>query len=84
VTLGIRANHMRITNDSEGDLVLQVNSTEQLGGETYVYGNVDEETKLTLHLAGQVDVQAGQRIGVVMNKHETHLFDKGSGMSLRR
>lgn len=84
VTLGIRANHMQITNDGEGDLLLQVNSTEQLGGETYVYGTVDDDTKLTLHLAGQVDVQAGQRIGVLMSKEETHLFDKVSGVSLRQ
>ncbi len=84
VSMGIRANHMQITNEGNGDLVLQVNSTEQLGGETYVYGNVDDDTKLTLHLAGQVDVNAGEKIGVVLSKSETHLFDRESGLTLRR
>ena len=82
VSIGIRANHMKITDEANGDLLMHVDSTEQLGGETYVYGKVDKDTPFTLHLPGQVDVSAGQRIGVELDKSETHLFDRPTGETL--
>lgn len=83
VVLGIRANHMRITDDSAGDLQVGVRSTEQLGGETYIYGEISTDTPMTLHLPGQVDVQSEQKVVVKLDQEHTHLFLKESGDSLR-
>ena len=87
VVLGIRANHLTITDaespDQSADMRVMVNSTEQLGGETYVYGEVDEHTPMTLHLAGQVPVQGDEVVSVVLDHEHTHLFAKDTGLSLR-
>lgn len=83
VELGIRANHMQISDASAGQMQVKVNSTEQLGGETYIYGEVSEHAPLTLHLPGQVDVQSGQSISVSLVHEHIHLFSKASGHSLR-
>lgn len=83
IVLGIRANHMQITDAEKGDLDVQVNSTEQLGGETYIYGELPGSTAMTLHLAGQVAVERGQGVKVLLDRQHMHLFDKDSGKSLR-
>ena len=84
VVLGVRANHMQISDKSPSvDLHVQVNSTEQLGGETYIYGHVTADTAMTLHLPGQVDIKSDQSVGVTLDKAQIHLFDKPSGLSLR-
>jgi len=83
VVLGIRANHMRLAETDSGDFKIQVNSTEQLGGETYIYGQVTGDVPMTLHLPGQVDVSSGQQVSVSVSREQTHLFSKDSGVSLR-
>ena len=83
VVLGVRANHMQISDSPSVDLHVQVNSTEQLGGETYIYGHVTAQTAMTLHLPGQVDIKSDQTVGVTLDKAQVHLFDKASGLSSR-
>jgi len=83
VVLGIRANHMQIANEGVGDLQIHVNSTEQLGGETYIYGQVPGDVPMTLHLPGQVDVQGGQSVAVTLDRAHTHLFAQDTGHTLR-
>jgi len=84
VNIGIRANHLEVVDHDSGDLVMEVNSTEQLGGETYLYGNVGQSEAFTVHLPGQVNIERGEKIGVVLRKAETQLFDLDSGNSLRQ
>ncbi len=83
VVLGIRANHMQITDSQDGDLHVQVNSTEQLGGETYIYGGVPGDIPITLHLPGQVHVNADEQVVVKLVKEQAHLFSKDTGETLR-
>jgi len=71
LNIGIRANHLEVV-------------TEQLGGETYLYGNIGQNSSFTVHLPGQVNIERGEKIGVVLRKNETQLFDFHSGKSLRR
>ena len=84
VSLGIRANHMRPVDVPDGELVLQVETVEQLGGESYLHGNVADETALTLYLSGQVRTQRGERIGLRLERDEVQLFRDSDGLSLRR
>ena len=83
VVLGMRANHLTITDTASPDMHVKVNTTEQLGGETYIYGEVDKETPMTLHLAGQVPVESGQLVAVTLDHDHTHLFARDTGLSLR-
>ena len=84
VSIGVRATHMTVTSADEGDFNIEVKSTEQLGGETYIYGRFEDDTPLTLHLPGQVGIIQGERVGVVFNKEETHLFNAEHGHTLKR
>jgi len=84
VSIGIRASHMKVATAGEGDFNIEVNSTEQLGGETYVYGAIDVDTPLTLHLPGQVGIVRGEMVGVVLSKDETHLFNREHGHTLQQ
>lgn len=83
VVLGIRANHIQIVDSMDQSLTVHVKSTEQLGGETYIYGNLSDETPMTLHLPGQVDVSTDQSVCVKPEYDHCHVFDKQSGESLR-
>lgn len=83
VSIGVRANHLELVDPDVGEFVMKVSSTEQLGGETYLYGSVGQDAEFTVHLPGQVNIERGEKIGVVLRKVETQLFDGESGASLR-
>ena len=83
VNIGIRANHLEIVDSDAGEFVMEVANAEQLGGETYLYGSIGEQTPFTIHLPGQVNIQRGEKIGVALRKNETQLFDTDNGESLR-
>ncbi len=82
VTFGIRASH--ITVQTGGALDMHVRKVEQLGAESYVYGALEDGTPITLHQLGQVDVTEGTHISIDPTAGMMHLFDTGSGLSLRR
>ena len=83
VTLGIRQNHMRVSPDEAG-IPVRVRTVEHLGGETFVYGDVPGNERVTVQLPGQSDVTAGARPTFRVETSELHLFDHRSGRSLRR
>lgn len=82
VELGVRANHMEIVDPEGADLVCDVNSAEQLGGETYIYGTLSDGTPVSLHRAGQAPVRRGERIGIALDPASVHLFSQQDGASL--
>ncbi|MGL4091544.1 ABC transporter ATP-binding protein [Agrobacterium cavarae] len=81
VTLGIRPNHVK--HGSEGPLTMSVRTAEQLGGESYLYGNLGDGTPVTLHLSGQTSTAAGEVIRMASPLEHVHLFDTTSGLALR-
>ncbi len=82
VTLGIRPNHVK--HGSEGPLTMSVRTAEQLGGESYLYGNLDDGTPVTLHLSGQTSTAAGEVIRMAAPLEHVHLFDTTSGLTLKQ
>ena len=70
-TLGIRAHHLRL--DPKGTLPFTANTIEQLGGETYIYGQVLGQT-FTLHLSGQAEVKVGEPLRLAPDLDKIHLF----------
>ncbi|PIV75056.1 MAG: sugar ABC transporter ATP-binding protein [Rhodobacteraceae bacterium CG17_big_fil_post_rev_8_21_14_2_50_65_11] len=81
VTFGIRPNHMHPVEG--GNLHLEVNSVEQLGGESYLYGKLRNGQPMTLHLSGQTNAGRGDTLAIAPDHGEIHLFDSNSGLTLR-
>lgn len=81
VTVGIRPNHAEL--DDNGPIKVEVRSVEQLGGESYIYGALSDETPVTVHISGQITAEIGQVLPISARSEEIHLFDTESGLSLR-
>ncbi|MEM1287827.1 MAG: sn-glycerol-3-phosphate ABC transporter ATP-binding protein UgpC [Pseudomonadota bacterium] len=81
VTLGVRPNELQPAN--EGALHMEVESVEQLGSDSYLYGALADGTKLTVHNPGQTKVQAGEKVSLGANADTFHLFDTHSTQTLR-
>ena len=70
-TLGVRAHHLEVGQG--GGLALTATAIEQLGGETYVYGEVEGHA-FTLHLQGQAQVEIGEVLHLTPKADQIHLF----------
>ncbi|MEM7047545.1 MAG: sn-glycerol-3-phosphate ABC transporter ATP-binding protein UgpC [Pseudomonadota bacterium] len=77
VTVGIRPEHIDILSDKakNADLTITVDLIEQLGGETYLYGQSEDGQSLTVHQPGQLTIQAGDRLDLGFRRDHLHLFD---------
>ncbi len=74
-TIGIRPEHVRIADDGVRDTTVAVAFAEQLGGETYLYCDVEGLPQITVHQPGQLPVKKGQQIGLSFDRANLHVFD---------
>ena len=74
ITLGIRPEAVGVALDGSGDAQIRVQTFEQLGAVTYIYGAFENGEKLTVQLARQVPLQRGQTIGVTLPSDAFHIF----------
>lgn len=75
VTLGIRPEHLALeAHPSNATLNLDVYVTEPLGGETILYGHVDNAHTLVVKVPGGAKAQRGQPIPVSVKPEMCHLF----------
>lgn len=74
-TLGIRPEHLELASEDQADLSVQVELTEQLGGETYLYCKTAEQEGLTIHQPGQLPIRKGETLHLQLNRSQLHLFD---------
>lgn len=81
VELGVRPNHLRIVEENKG-LRFAVRAVEQLGGETYAYGEMPGAPQATLHQNGQVDIRPGEQLHLAFSDPHYHLFSSATGDSL--
>ncbi|QBY00652.1 sn-glycerol-3-phosphate ABC transporter ATP-binding protein UgpC [Rhodophyticola sp. CCM32] len=81
VTLGVRPNDLRPSD--RGAIHTDVRSVEQLGSDSYLYGQLTNGTRLTVHNPGQTRVAAGDRVGLAFAPEAVHLFDTETGLTLR-
>lgn len=73
ITFGVRPEHLQIAPD--GDISVRVESTEQLGGETYLYCRTDGGAEMTVHQLGQLNIAVGQTLKLRIDRTRLHLFD---------
>ena len=74
-TVGIRPEHIHISEVNKGATTVNVSFTEQLGGETYLYCDMEGLPQITVHQPGQLPVIKGQSVSLSFNQENMHLFN---------
>ena len=82
VVVGIRAGH--VSPSEQAHVHLTLNSIEQLGGETYHHGQLEDGTDFTWHCVGQSGYRIGDVIGLALEIDEIYLFDAETEQTLRK
>ena len=85
LTLGARPEHLGV-GEREGErpsVTASVNLTEQLGGESFIYGTLASGEALTIKQPGQIFIKPGATIPVRIDPDTCHLFDR-EGRALAR
>jgi multiple sugar transport system ATP-binding protein len=81
VTLGVRPEHMRLAND--GEIAGEVKVVERLGGETFLYTQINGAAMLVIQGDGEIATAVHDRIKVKLDPATCHLFD-AAGLALER
>ncbi len=80
--LGVRPENIEIVDEGDADLIATVAFSEQLGGETYFYCDIEGLPQITVHQLGQRPTTRGQTLPLRLQRDHLHLFDT-SGPVLR-
>jgi multiple sugar transport system ATP-binding protein len=75
VTWGVRPEHLLEGGGGDGELKGVVLVVERLGGATYCYLKLEDNTMLTAEVAGNSHVKVGERFALGVNSETCHLFD---------
>ena len=62
--VGIRPEHITPVASGKGLMDIKISLVEELGGESYIYGNGDGLDEVRIKVAGVVDVKRGETIGI--------------------
>ena len=76
VTLGVRPGRIVL---GSGEAEARVDTTEQLGSESYLYCSLPQGQKLTIHHPGQTRIGRGDAIRIAFDPDGCHLFRGGDG-----
>ena len=79
VELGFRPRDIFL--DENGALELTVTEVEQLGSESYVFGQLADGKTLTIHQAGQTTVRIGDHVKAALKPEGLYLFRKDNGLA---
>ena len=82
--LGIRPQHLLITNEDRSDFGLIVNSWEALGNETIIYGCLfDQETKLTITTNNhELELKPQDSLYLKIDRSKINIFEAATGKSI--
>jgi ABC-type sugar transport system ATPase subunit len=71
ITLGIRPEHVELAT---GGVPMKVALTEQLGGNTVLYGNLSDQQSLVVQVVGQSLIKRGDTVHVALPQASCHAF----------
>jgi ABC-type sugar transport system ATPase subunit len=74
VTLGVRPEALAPVTDGTGMFRGEVQLTEQMGGESFVYVTLPGGQSVTLEIKGQPQIVAGARMDIAVQAGRMHLF----------
>ena len=78
-TFGIRPEHLKI--EDKYSLSLRVQTVEQLGSDSYLYGETIDNQEISMKLNTQTTIKSGESVKVGFSKKDTHWFNE-KGVSL--
>ncbi len=78
-TFGIRPEHLKIQD--ENSLSLKVKTVEQLGSDSYLYGETIDNQEISIKLNSQTTIKSGESVKVGFSQGDTHWFNE-KGVSL--
>ena len=79
VIMGIRPEHLELTQGRDSNTQLAVRLVEQLGADTLVHGHFGEnQTDMTIRLNGIRDFTIGDTLPIRVDADNIHLFDPSS------
>jgi multiple sugar transport system ATP-binding protein len=78
-TFGVRPEHLRIQD--ENILSLKVKTVEQLGSDSYLYGETIDKQEISIKLNSQTTIKGGDSVKVGFSQSDTHWFNE-KGVSL--
>jgi ABC-type sugar transport system ATPase subunit len=81
LTLGVRANHLEITETDNADVVGVIERVENLGAESHIYTRLASGEGFTVHKQGYFETGDKDKIGVKIAHNKLHLFDTITGLS---
>ncbi|MHA1553960.1 MAG: ABC transporter ATP-binding protein [Alphaproteobacteria bacterium] len=82
---GIRPEHIAVVEPSAGDLRGDVGVVEQLGGDTFIYVDVDGAEPITVRIPGIARIREGDVVGLKLDAQQAHFFDAdGLAVTARR
>jgi multiple sugar transport system ATP-binding protein len=89
VTLGMRPEHLKLNGTAAGAILATIPATvtlvEHLGGETYSYCQLPDDSSLVVKGEGDVDVRPGQSVEIQIGSENNHLFDAdGKSLTIAR
>ena len=76
--LGVRPRDLVI--DANGPLGVTITEVEQLGTESYLFGEMATGETLVIHMPGQTDVVKGSQVNLALRRDALHLFRKDNGL----
>jgi multiple sugar transport system ATP-binding protein len=79
VALGVRPEHMRVDGGHANAAEARVGATEQLGSDSYLYCELAQGQKLTIHHPGQTGIQRQDVVRVAFDPSACHLFQSADG-----
>jgi ABC-type sugar transport system ATPase subunit len=74
ISIGIRPEHIALAPAGADGLRMEVALTEQLGGNTVIYGAIAGQQSLVVQVTGQSAISRGDVIGVHLPSDACHLF----------
>ncbi len=81
--LGLRPEHWAVTPESEQAFAMQVEITEPLGSDTFVFGKIEGQ-RIVARLGAEIPVTVGELLPLRPDLEHAHLFDPVSGKALPR
>ena len=85
VTVGVRPENWRLVGDGDGGLPVKVTVVEELGADSYVYGNSDVEgtpSNVIIRTSGRSHPHKGETLYVTTDPHHVHVFNTDTGERL--
>ena len=79
VTVGLRPEHLAVTEGGAAMLELVAEAVEPLGADTLVHGRLGDGQLVTIRLSGTPTFGEGDRIALAAEPANLHFFDPGTG-----